>query len=261
MVGYRKDVVMHNLSIAFPEKAEKERVRIAKDFYHNFLDSFIEMIKLITINEKQFRKRITTNIEVVNELEGKVPNLAMVSAHFFNWEFANLATSLDSKFPVLTVYMPVKNKSVDKLMYNMRSKFGSKLIAATNFRREFFPYARLNFGLGLIADQNPGNPGQAYWLPFFNRLTPFVKGAEKTSKANNSGVVFLHFYKIKRGFYKFDWQVVTTDPKSYGDGQLTKELVKLTEEAIRKTPSNYLWSHKRWKHQFQEEHHANLVVK
>src|SRR5882757_11573962 len=45
---YRRDVVMGNLLIAFPALTEEERVRIAKKFYHNFIDSFIEVIKLLS---------------------------------------------------------------------------------------------------------------------------------------------------------------------------------------------------------------------
>jgi len=41
MIGYRKEVVMNNLLIAFPEKTKTERIQIAKQFYHNFIDSFI----------------------------------------------------------------------------------------------------------------------------------------------------------------------------------------------------------------------------
>ena len=37
---------MNNLLIAFPEKTEKERLKIAKQFYLNFVDTFIESIKL-----------------------------------------------------------------------------------------------------------------------------------------------------------------------------------------------------------------------
>ena len=55
--GYRKNVVFSNLKIAFPEKTEGERKRIAKDFYHGFVDSFVETVKLISISEKELRKR------------------------------------------------------------------------------------------------------------------------------------------------------------------------------------------------------------
>ena len=56
IIGYRKKVVMNNLLIAFPEKTEKERTRIAKDFYHNLIDSFIESIKLLSISDETFNK-------------------------------------------------------------------------------------------------------------------------------------------------------------------------------------------------------------
>ena len=48
IVGYRKKVVFYNLSIAFPEKTETERKRIANRFYRNFTDSFMETIKLLS---------------------------------------------------------------------------------------------------------------------------------------------------------------------------------------------------------------------
>lgn len=51
-LGYRKNVVMNNLSIAFPYKTKQEKTRIAKDFYHLFIDTFIETIKLISISKK-----------------------------------------------------------------------------------------------------------------------------------------------------------------------------------------------------------------
>ena len=40
--GYRKKIVMNNLLQAFPEKTEKERIVIAKKFYKNLFDMFLE---------------------------------------------------------------------------------------------------------------------------------------------------------------------------------------------------------------------------
>jgi KDO2-lipid IV(A) lauroyltransferase len=259
LIGYRKEVVMQNLRTAFPEKSDRERGRIAKDFYHNFLDTFIEMIKLISITEKQFRKRNTINIEVLNDLYGKVPNVAIVSGHFFNWEVGSLSTSLDNKFKLLAVYMPVTNKAFDKIMYDMRTKFGATFIPATDFKNQIVKYADASFCLGLLADQNPGNLNSAVWVPFFGKLTSFVKGPEKFSVRNNSAVVFGQSHRIKRGFYNFKLSVVTTEPHSYPEGALTKKLIELTEENIRKNPSNYLWSHRRWKHEFKEEYRGSVI--
>jgi len=68
IIGYRKKVVMNNLLIAFPEKTESERIRIAKKFYRNFIDSFIEVIKLVSASDAFLQKRFSVNMEALDEL-------------------------------------------------------------------------------------------------------------------------------------------------------------------------------------------------
>ena len=48
---------MSNLTIAFPEKSSEEKIQIAKDFYKNLTDTFIETIKLFSISKKEFNRR------------------------------------------------------------------------------------------------------------------------------------------------------------------------------------------------------------
>lgn len=255
-------MVMSNLQIAFPEKSEQERKKIAKKFYHHFTDTFIETIKMISISEKQLRKRFTINIDEINSLYDSGQNLVIVSAHYFNWEIANAGTSLFIKYPLATAYIPVGNKAFNKLIYNLRTRFKNAfLIDATKFRNQFYPYLKKRFALGLVADQKPPLPKTAYWVPFFNILMPFVKGPEKTSKASNTAVAYLHYYPVKRGYYNLDYQLITTTPKDFTDGALTKKLAEITEACIRKQPSAYLWSHNRWKWKFNEEEYGELVVK
>lgn len=52
IVRYRRRVVDNNLALAFPEKTVAERQKIAKQFYKNFTDNFIETIKLLSISKK-----------------------------------------------------------------------------------------------------------------------------------------------------------------------------------------------------------------
>ncbi len=78
VIGYRKNVVLNNLQIAFPEKTEKERIRIAKNFYHHFIDTFIETIKMLSLSEKDLRKRFTINIDEINSIYESGQNLLIV---------------------------------------------------------------------------------------------------------------------------------------------------------------------------------------
>jgi KDO2-lipid IV(A) lauroyltransferase len=255
IIGYRKKVVMNNLLIAFPEKTEKERTRIAKDFYHNFTDTFIETIKLISVSDKEFDKRFTSNIEVVNDLYATGKNAQMFTGHFFNWEFANLGFAKNAKLPLVFVYLPLGNKAFNKIIVDLRVRYGSTMLSAGEFKHKFKEMVQGRYALGLAADQNPGSPDNAYWVPFFNKLTPFFRGPEKGARTNDMVCVFGHFYKIKRGHYHFKFEAITETPNDLALGELTQRYVALLENAIRKKPANYLWSHRRWKWEFDAEKH------
>jgi len=260
VIRYRKEVVKENLATAFPEKTDAERTLIMKEFYKNFIDNFIETIKLFSITGEELNKRFTGNFEVMNNLYGKYQKVQLHSGHFFNWEFASLGYSHNFKFPLLVVYMPISNKVLDKIFFNMRKRFGAKLIAATEFATKFPGYSKQEYCLGLVGDQNPGGPDNAYWTTFFGRMTPRVKGPERGAKVANTAIVMCNFYKIKRGYYGSNMVLLTTDPRSLPHGEITKKMVQFVEDTIRKYPSNYLWSHRRWKWQFDAEKYGKQVI-
>lgn len=258
--GYRKDVVMKNLLIAFPEKTEKERIRIAKDFYHQLIDTFLETIKLISISRKELDKRFVANYEVVNDLYESGQNVQLHAGHFFNWEYVNLAYSANLKFDFVGVYMPLTNKVMNKIIVDMRSKFGTILIPAYHFKTKFHQYAKNRYALGLAADQNPGNPLNAYWMPFFGKMAPFITGPERGAITQNTAIFFANFYRLKRGYYKSEFVLFTTTPQQFAKGEITKAYRTFVENEIKQRPSNYLWSHRRWKFEFDESKYGNLVV-
>lgn len=260
MIGYRKEVVMKNLAIAFPDKTEQERTRIAKGFYHNFIDTFVEMIKLISINKNRFLKRVDTNMEIIDQLSSEGKSIVIVAGHFFNWEFANYTAALYCKVPFVGIYMSLSNKVLDKVIYKLRSKFNTVLIAKRDFSAEYPKHSQQQHAIGLVADQSPGNPAKGFWYPFFGKLTPFAKGPEITSRNLDAAIVTANFYKVKRGYYKIDCGVLTTTPNDFAEGEITRLLVQFVEDCIRQNPSNYLWSHRRWKHQFDEDRFGHLVI-
>lgn len=261
VVKYRKEVIQKNLTIAFPEKSDQERKKIAHQFYSHFTDSILETIKLISLSDENFQKRFTSNVEVLNDLYATGQNVQIMAGHFFNWEFANWGVSKYGKYPFIAVYMPLSNPYFNKLVLSMRQRYGSIMVPATNFRAHFQKYAtNSHYAMALAADQNPGNPVSAYWLPFFGKMTPFVKGPEKGAKLNNTAQVLVHFYPTKRGHYHMQYEVMTTSPNNFKEGQLTALYVKTLEEKIKQNPANYLWSHKRWKYEFDAEKYGKLLV-
>ena len=258
---YRREVVLQNLAIAFPEKTKEEHLKIAKQFYRDFTDHFLESIKLISISKKELNKRFQCDYSPMNDLYDSGLNITLLSGHFFNFEFANTAYAINMRYPFVGVYMPLSNKIFDQLFYTIRTRFDTNLVAATHFKKEFSVYAKGRYVLGLIGDQNPGNPGNSYWTNFFGRMTCFVKGPEKGARYNKNAVILCYIFKTQRGYYQSKLKVLTTDPSTLPEGEITKQMVAFFEESIRKNPSNYLWSHRRWKWQYDENKHQHLVIK
>jgi len=245
---YRKDVVLSNLAIAFPEKSEAERTRIAKDFYRLFCDTLVESIKIISLNKEGVMKKFTGDATAINDIMARGKSLQIMAMHNFNWEIVNHNVSMQLKYPFIGVYMPLSNKIFERLIADMRTRYGTIIIPAPKFRTDFIKYAHTHHILALVADQNPGNPENAYWEPFFGKMTPFVKGPEKGARLSGNAVLFGHFYPMHRGHYTFGWKIATYNAADLAEGELTKMYVAYVEECIRKHPENYLWSHRRWKY-------------
>lgn len=254
VAGYRKEVVQKNLSIAFPEKTEEERREIIKKFYRNFTDNFIETIKLISAGKNFIEKHFTGDVKVFAELHAQEKKCQVHLGHNFNWEIANLGMPLLTPYLLLTVYMPINNKTMDRLLKKIRSKTGAILLPATEMRTAMLPWREKQYMLGLVADQNPGVPSKAYWLNFFGRPTPFVTGPEKGARANNASVVFVHFTKKKRGYYEMHSELAALEPNALPPTELTKTYIQYLEKVIKANPEMWLWSHRRWKHEWKPEY-------
>ncbi len=251
---YRRDVVMNNLQIAFPEKTEQERRKIAKKFYHNLIDMFIETIKMLSISEKKLSKRFTANWDLVNNLYPTGKSVQFHVGHNFNWEWGNLILTKKTVFKLLAVYMPFTNKIIEKLFYKMRTRHGAIFLRATHMKEDFVEHSNSQYVLGLVADQNPGHPGNAWWVNFFGRPTPFVKGPAKGAVTNNTAVVFAFVHKVRRGYYDAVFTLATENAASFTEQELTRQFVHYMEDVIRQYPDMWLWTHRRWKHDWKPEY-------
>ncbi len=254
ILGYRKKVVMQNLLIAFPDKTEEERKRIAKRFYHNFVDTFIETIKLISASKKWIKQRFIADPSIFDELQRKGKRSQIHLGHNFNWEIANTGMVLYFNYIFIVVYMPIKNKIFDRLFMHLRTRTGSVLLPATDMRTALLPFRDKKYILTLVADQVPGDASNAYWLNFFGKPTPFIRGPERGARIGNIPVVFAHITKWKRGHYQVHFTLAEEEPRKLPEGELTRRYIRYLENVIREQPDMWLWSHRRWKRVWKPEY-------
>lgn len=253
IVQYRKKIVLDNLEIAFPEKSITEKKIIAKQFYKNFVDTFVETIKMISISDKAFHRMVEMDLSKVIALANEGKSIQFHAGHQFNWELANWKIAEKMPIPFVGVYMRISNRHFDKIFYDLRAKKGTVLVEVKEFRNKMHQFLNTQYSIGLAADQNPADAKKGFWLNFFNKPVPFVTGPDKAAIKNKTAVVFVRLIKIKRGKYKFETEIITEQASGFKEGELTCLYRDMLEDTIRKYPSNYLWSHRRWKRPFTEE--------
>ncbi len=250
--GYRKAVVLSNLRTAFPEKTEQEHRKIAKQFYRNFTDTVVETIKLISASPAMEKKMFQGDLSRFDHLLKTGKSIQIHAMHNFNWEVVNLGVSAQMPIPFLGVYQPLLDPFFESLMRKVRSRNGTVLIPATDFKNNFQQHRFPQYAIALVADQNPGIPSKAHWANFFGKPAPFPRGPEKAARERDTVVVFAHFFKLKRGVYTFKVDEQIIDPLALQEGELTLRYIRYVEQKVRECPDNYLWSHRRWKHLYND---------
>lgn len=249
VIGYRKEVVLKNLTISFPEKKEEELIEIQRKFYRHFVDVFMEMIKTFTMSKTAIRKRYKfNNFELVSEL-AKEKGIILLGSHYANWEWV-VSFAMYSNIPSYGIFTPIANKYFNNFITKSRERFGGYLIPG----RKLIPQiisdqkAGINGFYGLLSDQSPQLKKTFYWAPFMGVKVPVHTGAEMLSKRFDLATVFLDVKKIKRGYYEATFELVCEDSIKTENFELTDIFLRRVEKQIRRAPEFYFWTHKRFKH-------------
>jgi KDO2-lipid IV(A) lauroyltransferase len=146
----------------------------------------------------------------------------------------------------LLTYKPLSSPLMERIMKEVRQLNGGELVSMQQTFRAVSSSKTPVLSL-LISDQAP-QPENAYWTKFLNQDTPVFLGAERIAKATNSVVVFIAMRRVKRGYYTLEFQELTKGPKLETEFEITEMHVRALEKLIFEDPSNWLWTHKRWKH-------------
>jgi KDO2-lipid IV(A) lauroyltransferase len=250
IIGYRKKTVRENLALALPHLSEKERLSIEKKSFRHMCDMFLEMIKTMSISEKEINKRFKfTNLDDYLELEKKQKSVALICAHYASYEWV-ISMNNQIKYQGFAIYKRIANRYFDELVRKIRSKFRATLITT----KETIPTIRQNakngkLGIyGFASDQSPKLSSVFHWNSFMGIEVPVHTGAEMLAKKYNMNVVFLKVKKVKRGFYEASFAAIYEDVAQIPNYEITDAFLKLVEKQIHEAPEFYLWTHKRWKH-------------
>jgi len=193
------------------------------------------------------------NPEVIERLSADKKNIILATSHFGNWEWAS-NLSVHIPYEILGIYRPLSNKIFDRLFIHIRGKYGSLPFPMSKTLRVVKDYLNNEklFALYLVSDQRPGLEDLSFWTNFLNQETPVITGTERLAKKYNLAVVFLEIDRIKRGYYKIYYRLITDNPKLEVPNGINEKYIRKVEEMIYSKPELWLWSHNRWKYTPEE---------
>lgn len=249
LIGYRKQVVWQNLQNSFPEKSKTELKKISRQFYRHFSELTLEAIKLGTIKETDFKKRMhVKNPEIINRYFDQGKSVVVLTMHHNNWEWGSVFP-LILKHKILGVYKPLHNQKFDKYVNSNRARFGAEMVPNAGILRRVIKADKLHepVFVWLAGDQTPP-ANNKFWMKFLHQETPFYPGPAAISSRFNYPVIFQNTKKIKRGFYETTFEVLFENPKEFSETEIMRAYIQKMEETIHEQPAYYLWSHRRWKH-------------
>lgn len=249
LLGYRKKVVRQNLINSFPERSLEDVIKIEKGFYHHLCDLFLETFKSLTISKKELDKRFVYEIneEQLNSWYADNKSFVMTLGHYGNYEW--LAQTLGRKFKHIGTapYHKLSNEYFDSLFYKLRIRFGTIMYPTKETYKKIAQGFGKPFNVALGNDQS-APPLKSYWTTFLNQDTSFFFGTEMIAVKFDMPVVFVYITKVKRGFYKVSFELITDKPKEEEKNSILEKHANLLEKQIQKEPEFWLWSHRRWKH-------------
>lgn len=250
LIRYRRQVIEANLRRSFPTKTPTQIQALVRGFYRNLTDLIVETIKLPALSARELRRRVVyQNSEPVRQLLSHKQTVLIMASHQANWEWLPPAAVLNG-MPADSIYKQLENPFFERLMRGIRATFGANPVPTNRLLRNMASRRKEPRLIALVADQMPDTPEHGFWTEFMHQDTPFYPGSERLARSLNAPVFYIDMVRLRRGYYQATFRPVAEPPyTNLPAGAILERYRDLLQQSIEANPSDWLWSHKRWKHQ------------
>ena len=247
---HRQRAIDH-LAIAFPEMSTRERHRLARRSFEQFVRLVVEVCHSPRLfHPAGWTSRIGLGevAQAVHVLNSGSPAIT-VTGHLGNWEVLGNALAMMG-YPIYAVARPIDNPMINQWLLGVRQKRGMRIIAKWNAADDLVRLLQSGNVLGFLADQNAGVRGT--FVPFFGRLASAHKSIALLALTHEAPVICGYACRIGTDF-RFELGVVDVIlPDEWADKRnpvyyITARYVHAIETMVRRWPEQYLWMHRRWR--------------
>lgn len=261
-LAYRVDrrhrlAALDNLRQALPELAEESaRQQLVREVYEHFCRMLVEMVHLPRLMHRGTWRRYLSlgprGADVVAALLSGRPVL-IVTGHFGNWELAGYVLAMLG-FRSHAVARPLDNPLLDDLLRRLRERTGQKLLAKKGDLERMDDILHSGGIICTLGDQDAGRNG--LYVDFFGRPASTHKAMAVLALRSQAIVIVAGARRLAS---QMRYELVVEDVIDTAPFEadptwikpLTQRFTAALERIVRHDPRQYLWLHRRWKHQPQ----------
>ena len=239
----RRNIVLVNLSMCFRDQHLNERKTLAKKYFCNLGRSFVDMSALWWRSSASLRKIcVIKNTAILDNALRKGKGVILLTIHTTSLDFGGRSIS---KYPVISMYKPFRNKLINWLIGRSRCKSDDNAVI---FSRNNFPYKSVIQNLKkpnifyYIGDEDLDTK-ESHFADFFDERKSTLVSIRKMVELTNCSVIpCVNIYSSESDKYitYLGDELINFPTKSVHDDART--LNTCFENMILKNKSEYMWS-------------------
>ena len=242
-----KKIIYKNLSIAFPNFNESEKKQILKSMWINYGRIFAEYMFIKNFRQGSIGER-NINIEnqyILENVKKDSKPVIFISGHFNNFEL--MAMQIEKLgIDLAAVYRPLNNKFLNPLMESIRKKYICKkqIKKGISGTKELLLNFKKGTSIALMIDQRVS---EGIRVDLFNEKALTTTIPAQFIKKFGAKIIPVHIERINVEKFNITFQDPIKFSKDSNIESITYKLNNILEEMIKKNPSQWIWSHNRWK--------------
>jgi len=246
-----KSIVKKNIKIGLGDINAEQEKEIIDGMWSNIGRTLGEYVflKNFKLNKTNFHHMSIIGTDYLNDIKKSNKPVVFYSGHFANFEL--MAMELD-KFGIKTaaIYRPLNNFFLNPIMEYLRMKYicPNQIPKGRSGVREIINKVKDGYSIALMVDQRVGEGRR---INFFNHPAHTTTIPAQLALKYNCKLVPISLKR--KGSVNFEMKihepyfVEKTGDSDHDTNSITLKINKIIEKMIIENPTQWLWSHNRWK--------------
>jgi len=248
--GRRRRTALDNLAVAFPELAPAARRRLARASWQHLGVMSMELARMLAYPlDATLRTMTFDGLEHLDAAMKEHGRALLLTAHLGNWELLAASHRLTA-YGLSIVVRSLDAAPLDALAGELRRKTGVELIDKRGALRPVLDALRRGRLVGILMDQN-ATRHESVFVPFFSRAASTSKSMAVLALRTRTPVVPVFTHREGPGRHRVIVEPALPWPAAKETEaaivELTTRCNEAIERAIRRSPEQWLWSHRRWR--------------